>query len=96
MQHVGSSSLTRDRTQAPSIGSAESYPLDHQGSPRAGHFKREVTHKFERGRERTNLRATPKSQRSRCEGEAPPRTVGTALEGSRHWFWRKGRDSEAW
>ena len=30
--HAGSSSLTRDRTQAPSIGSSESYPLDHQGS----------------------------------------------------------------
>ena len=32
--HVGSSSLTRDRTRAPCIGSTESYPLDHQGSPR--------------------------------------------------------------
>ena len=31
--HVGSSSLTRDQTQAPSIGSAESYSLHHQGSP---------------------------------------------------------------
>ena len=30
---VGSSSLTRDRTQAPCIGSADSYSLDHQGSP---------------------------------------------------------------
>ena len=27
------SSLIRDRTRAPCIGSAESYPLDHQGSP---------------------------------------------------------------
>ena len=32
--HVGSNSLTRDRTWAPCIGSAESQPLDHQGSPR--------------------------------------------------------------
>ena len=31
--HAGSSSLTRDRTQTPCIGSTESYPLDHQGSP---------------------------------------------------------------
>ena len=31
--HVGSSSLIRDRTPAPCTGSAESYPLDHQGSP---------------------------------------------------------------
>ena len=31
--HVGSSSLTRDQTQAPCTGSAESYPLRHQGSP---------------------------------------------------------------
>ena len=31
--HAGSSSLTRDRTWAPCIGSAESYPLDHQGYP---------------------------------------------------------------
>ena len=31
--HVGSSSPTRDRTQAPCIGSAESYPPDNQGSP---------------------------------------------------------------
>ena len=31
--HVESSSPTRDRTQAPCIGSRESYPLDCQGSP---------------------------------------------------------------
>ena len=31
--HVGSSSPTRDQTWAPCIGSAESYPLDHKGSP---------------------------------------------------------------
>ena len=31
--HVGSSSLTRDRTQSLCIGSMEFYPLDHQGSP---------------------------------------------------------------
>ena len=30
---VGSSSLTRDRTWSPCIGSSESYPLDHWGSP---------------------------------------------------------------
>ena len=30
--HVGSSSLTRDRTQASCIGNLESEPLDHQGS----------------------------------------------------------------
>ena len=30
---MGSSSLTRDRTQTPWIGSTESYILDHQGSP---------------------------------------------------------------
>ena len=35
---VGSSSLTRDRTQAPCIGTAESQPLDHQGSPYTEHF----------------------------------------------------------
>ena len=29
----GTSSLTRDQTQAPCIGRAESQPLDHQGSP---------------------------------------------------------------
>ena len=31
--HAGSSSPTRDRTQGPCNGSAESYPLGHQGSP---------------------------------------------------------------
>ena len=31
--HVGSSSFTRDQTRAPCIGSTESYPLCHQGSP---------------------------------------------------------------
>ena len=36
--HAGSSSLTRDQTQAPCIGSGESYPLDHQGSPQLGGF----------------------------------------------------------
>ena len=36
--HVGSSSLTRDQTQAPCIGSVESYPLDHQGNPQVELF----------------------------------------------------------
>ena len=31
--HVGSGSLSRDRSQGPCFGSAESQPLDHQGSP---------------------------------------------------------------
>ena len=39
--HVGSSSPTRDRTQAPCIGSAESHPLRHKGSP-SGWFQREL------------------------------------------------------
>ena len=30
---MGYSSLTRDQTQAPCIGNAESWPLDYQGSP---------------------------------------------------------------
>ena len=38
---VRSSSLTRDRTRAPCIGSVESYPLDHQGSPHMQVLKRE-------------------------------------------------------
>ena len=33
LQHVGSGSGTRGRTQAPCIGSVESQPLDRQGSP---------------------------------------------------------------
>ena len=37
-RHVGPSSPTRDRTQAPCIGSVASYPLDHQGSPQASVF----------------------------------------------------------
>ena len=36
--HAGSSSPTRDRIRAPCIGSAESYLLDHQGSPYAIEF----------------------------------------------------------
>ena len=32
LQHVGSISLTRDRTQAPCVGSVKSQPLGHQGS----------------------------------------------------------------
>ena len=35
---AGSSSPTRDRTQVPCIGSAESYQLDHQGSPQHNQF----------------------------------------------------------
>ena len=31
--HAGSGSLIRDRTQGPCLGSMESHPLDHQGSP---------------------------------------------------------------
>ena len=34
MQHVGPSSLTRDRTPAPCIRSTDSSPLDCQGSPK--------------------------------------------------------------
>ena len=42
--HVGSSSLTRDRTWAPCVGSVESYLLHHQGSPARTFFKqKEVT-----------------------------------------------------
>ena len=33
LQHVGSSSLTKNRTQAPCLGSMGSQALDHQGSP---------------------------------------------------------------
>ena len=33
LQHVGSSSLTKDWTRAPCVGSLESWPLDHRGSP---------------------------------------------------------------
>ena len=33
LQHVGSSSLTRDRTWFSHTGSVESWPLDYQGSP---------------------------------------------------------------
>ena len=36
--HVGSSSLTRDQTWTPCIGSVESHPLCHQGSPWCFHF----------------------------------------------------------
>ena len=38
--HAGSSSPTRDWTWAPCIGSVESYPLDHQGSPSPSLFWR--------------------------------------------------------
>ena len=31
--HAGSSSLTRDQTQAPCVGNVESQPLEQQGSP---------------------------------------------------------------
>ena len=37
--HVGSSSPTRGGTRPPCIGSVESYPLDHQGSPRSFFLK---------------------------------------------------------
>ena len=37
--HGGSSSPARDRTWAPCIGSVESYPLDHQGSPQDNSLK---------------------------------------------------------
>ena len=37
--HAGSSSPTRDQTQAPCIGRVESYPLDHQGNPNHHNFR---------------------------------------------------------
>ena len=40
--HVGSSSLTRDRNWAPCVGSMESYPLRHQGSPCTISFKTHI------------------------------------------------------
>ena len=36
---AGSSSPTRNQTRAPCIGSAESYPLGHQGSPSLSIFE---------------------------------------------------------
>ena len=36
LQHVGSSSLTRDQIQAPSTGSTESQSVDHQEFPQLG------------------------------------------------------------
>ena len=36
---IGSSSLTRDQTPAPCIGMAESWPLNHQGSPTPAGFE---------------------------------------------------------
>ena len=38
LQHSGSSSPTRDPIQVPCIGSMQSWPLDHQGSPQANPF----------------------------------------------------------
>ena len=40
LQHVGSSSLTRDQTWALCIGSVKSQPLDHQGSPQTRTLKK--------------------------------------------------------
>ena len=40
LQHVGSSSLMRDQTQAPCTGRAESQPLDHQGSAHTPFLKK--------------------------------------------------------
>ena len=41
--HERSSCPTRDGTRVPCIRSAESYPLDHQGSPRAVSFRKTFT-----------------------------------------------------
>ena len=48
--HVGSSSLTRDRTQAPCIGSVESYPLHHQGRPKKEFLEAAASQLEERGK----------------------------------------------
>ena len=42
--HAGSSSLIRDQTQAPCIGSVNSYPLDHQGSPKLPSSYKDTSH----------------------------------------------------
>ena len=42
LQHVGSSSLSRDLTQVPCILNVESYPLDFQASP-VSHFFKQFT-----------------------------------------------------
>ena len=41
--HVGSSSLIRDRTRSPWIGSTVSYPLSHQGSPQMQLLKQSIS-----------------------------------------------------
>ena len=38
LQHVGSSSLTKDRTQTPCVVSSVSYPLDHWASPHCSFY----------------------------------------------------------
>ena len=44
LQNVGCSSLTRDGTWPPCIGSLESQPLDHQGSPRVKFSDESIYH----------------------------------------------------
>ena len=44
LQHVGCSSLTRDGTWAPCIGSLEFQTLDHQGSPRVKFSDENIYH----------------------------------------------------
>ena len=46
--HVGCNSLTKDQTWAPCIGSAECWPLDHQGSPRILFLNSECMYCFSR------------------------------------------------
>ena len=60
--HAGSSCLTRDRTWAPWIGSVESSPLDHQGSPLTLFLKDLGTCGFRRGAGRSE--ASPACLRS--------------------------------
>ena len=40
--HVQSSSLTRDHTRAPCIGSAAPWPLDHEGSPKVFYNENQI------------------------------------------------------
>ena len=69
--HAGSSSLTRDQTQAPCIGSVESYPLDHQGSAHY-HFSLRLSHI-------ENANSKPSVQQSRPVNYGWPRQTSTQV-----------------
>ena len=77
---MSSSSLTRDRTWAPCLGSLESWPPGHQGSPWNLPFNHQLLQRKGSKARRQSTQINSQVQREELEGDHAPCEVSSAFE----------------